>query len=101
MMLLSGGEESYDRAHAALWPELLAEMRTGGVETFVIYRAGLEVFAFQQRSTPFPGPDNKPSKIMESWWQAMQPLMETDCNGRPVREMLSEVFVLEHERTDT
>lgn len=100
MMLRSGGEEAYDRAHAALWPELIAEMRAGGVETFVIYRAGLEVFAFQQRNTPFPGPDSQPSKIMESWWQEMQPLMLTDEDGRPIREMLSEVFVLEQERTN-
>lgn len=101
MMLRNGGEEAYDRAHAALWPEMINEMRAGGVEIFVIYRTGLEVFAFQQRNTPFPGPDSKPSRTMECWWQEMQPLMETDCNGRPVREMLSEVFVLEEERTGT
>ncbi len=98
MRLRSGSEADYDAAHAQVWPELIAEMRAGGVEVFVIYRSGLELFAFQQRSTPFPGPDTKPTKTMENWWRKMQPLMMTGTDGRPVREMLSEVFVFDHER---
>ena len=101
MQLRRGSEAVYDTAHAQIWPELIAEMRAGGVETFVIYRSGLEVFAFQQRRTPFPGPATKPTQTMENWWLEMQPLMMTGIDGRPVREMLSEVFVLDHERTTT
>ncbi|WP_306257850.1 L-rhamnose mutarotase [Pararhizobium sp. IMCC21322] len=99
MRLRGGSEAAYDRAHAQVWPELIAEMRAAGVETFAIYRYGPEVFAFQQRKTPFPGVDIEPTQTMLRWWRMMEPLMISDNEGRPVRDMLSEVFVLDRERT--
>lgn len=100
MRLRSGSEAAYDRAHAEVWPELIAEMRAAGVETFAIYRDGREVFAFQQRNTPFRGADTEPTHTMKRWWRMMEPLMMSDKDGRPVRDMLSEVFVLDKERTN-
>ncbi len=100
MRLHSGSEVAYDAAHALVWPDLIAEMRAAGVETFAIYRDGREVFAFQQRNTPFPGTDTKPTQTMQRWWRMMEPLMISDIDGRPIRDMLSEVFVLDRERTN-
>lgn len=100
MRLRGGSEAAYDRAHAQVWPELIAEMHAAGVETFAIYRDGAEVFAFQQRNTPFPGTDTEPTQTMQRWWREMEPMMMCDKEGRPVRNMLREVFVLDRERTN-
>jgi L-rhamnose mutarotase len=42
--LKPGMEERYDRAHAAVWAEVLAAIRRVGVTDWVIFREGLELF---------------------------------------------------------
>ena len=37
-------EEAYDRAHAEVWPELVAAQRELGIEHWLIFRHGLELF---------------------------------------------------------
>lgn len=95
MTLRPGAEADYDREHARIWPEMLAEMRKGGVLRFLIYRDGCDVFAWQERDGPFPEPGALPSETLRNWWRAMEPLMLTDANGQPRRRPMTEVFVLE------
>lgn len=42
--LKPGMEERYDRAHAAVWPEVLEAIRRVGVERWLIFRDGLDLF---------------------------------------------------------
>ncbi|MCT8158671.1 L-rhamnose mutarotase [Pseudoruegeria sp. SHC-113] len=94
MRLKEGAESRYDAAHAAVWPELLAQMRASGIERFHLFRDGTTVFAFQERQAPFPSHDTSPAPVTLKWWREMEALMETDAEGRPIHNVLTEVFAL-------
>lgn len=96
MQLHPGAEAEYDAAHAAVWPELTQQMQNDGVTRFQLFRAGLTVFAVQERSRPFPGADAEPSSVTRQWWDHMAKLMMTDDTGRPLQTELREVFSLSH-----
>lgn len=96
MQLLAGAEATYDNAHAAIWPELEAQMRSNGVVRFFLYRSGKTVFAFQERDRPFAQTTAPPSDLTARWWREMAPLMETEgANHQPVHHDLREVFALD------
>jgi L-rhamnose mutarotase len=42
--LKPGMEEAYEKAHAEVWPELLAAHRELGITRWLIFRDGLELF---------------------------------------------------------
>lgn len=42
--LKPGMEEAYEKAHAMVWPELLAAQRENGITRWLIFRDGLELF---------------------------------------------------------
>ncbi len=42
--LLPGMEEAYEKAHAEVWPELLAAQREFGIRRYLIFRDGVELF---------------------------------------------------------
>jgi L-rhamnose mutarotase len=42
--LKPGMEEAYEKAHAEIWPELLAAQREVGITRWLIFRSGLELF---------------------------------------------------------
>jgi len=44
--LRPGAEERYDRAHAAVWPEVLTAIRRVGVTKWLIFRDGLDLFHY-------------------------------------------------------
>ncbi len=95
MHLLEGAEKAYEEAHAAIWPEMLEQMASDGVRQFVLYRSGRTIFAYQERSTPFPPLDSVPSDLTKRWWDQMAALMVTDEGNRPLRNELREVFALD------
>jgi L-rhamnose mutarotase len=95
MQLRDGAEAEYDSAHSAVWQELTEQMQAEGICRFQLFRAGLTVFAVQERLRPFPEADAPPSEVTRKWWQTMARLMVTDHAGRPVRTDLKEVFDLE------
>jgi L-rhamnose mutarotase len=45
MRLLPGAEAEYRRRHAAVWPELLAELKTAGARNYSIFQRGDDLFA--------------------------------------------------------
>lgn len=94
MRLQEGAEAAYDKAHAEIWPELLVQMTQDGVLNFLLFRSCRTVFAVQERSTPFPSPNEPPTEITARWWREMARLMVTDESGRPLRTEYSEVFSL-------
>ena len=97
MELLEGAEAAYDAAHASIWPELTAQMAQSHIVRFFLYRSGRTVFAFQERSRPFPQSNHtEPSEITALWWREMAPLMLTEGpEHRPVHTDLREVFALD------
>ena len=94
MELLPGAEDRYDKAHAAIWPELAQQMRDDGISCFHLFRDGQTVFAYQERAKPFPAAPSDVSELTEKWWNEMSTLMVTDPDGRPRHQVLSEVFSL-------
>jgi L-rhamnose mutarotase len=42
--LKPGMEEEYEKAHAEVWPELLAAQREFGVKRYLIFRDGVDLF---------------------------------------------------------
>ena len=41
-----GYEELYKLRHDAIWPEMLAELRVGGIRNYNIFRYGLTLFGY-------------------------------------------------------
>jgi L-rhamnose mutarotase len=46
MRLLPGSEAEYRRRHAAVWPELLADLRSAGARNYSIFLRGDDLFAY-------------------------------------------------------
>ena len=46
MRVLPGREEEYRRRHAAVWPELLADLRAAGARNYSIFLRGEDLFAY-------------------------------------------------------
>jgi L-rhamnose mutarotase len=46
MRLLPGGEEEYRRRHAAVWPEMLDELRAAGARNYSIFLRGDDLFGY-------------------------------------------------------
>ena len=46
MRLLPGSEAEYRRRHAAVWPELLADLKAAGASNYSIYLDGDDLFGY-------------------------------------------------------
>jgi L-rhamnose mutarotase len=46
MRLLPGAEAEYRRRHAAVWPEMLAELRAAGARNYSIFLNGDDLFGY-------------------------------------------------------
>jgi L-rhamnose mutarotase len=46
MKLLPGAEAEYRRRHAAVWPEMLAELKTAGARNYSIFLRGDDLFGY-------------------------------------------------------
>lgn len=46
MRLRDGSEAEYRRRHAAVWPEMLAELRLAGAHDYSIYLRGRDLFGY-------------------------------------------------------
>lgn len=46
MALRPGAEPEYRRRHAAVWPEMLAELRAAGAATYSIFLSGDRLFGY-------------------------------------------------------
>jgi L-rhamnose mutarotase len=95
MQLHQGSESEYDKAHAAIWPELVDQMVADGILSFNLFRSGVTIFAIQERKTPFPDANTPPTALSKRWWSLMAKLMIIDAQGRPIRTELQEIFSLE------
>ena len=46
MRLLPGAEDEYRRRHAAVWPEMLAELKAAGASNYSIFLDGTDLFGY-------------------------------------------------------
>lgn len=44
--LKPGAEARYEKAHQAVWPEILAAIRAAGITKWLIFRDGLDLFHY-------------------------------------------------------
>ena len=91
MKLKPGAAEKYRAMHDAIWPEMLELMHGSGVRTFSIYLDGLTLFAYQEIEA-IDRPGLEPDATMRRWWRSLEPLMECQSDGQPLRQDISEVF---------
>jgi L-rhamnose mutarotase len=97
MRLRPGKEEEYRRRHEAVWPELLADLRTAGARNYSIFLRGEDLFAYLEvddfeRFTAHMGT----SAANERWQREMAELIDplTDP-ATGFHRRLAEVFHLE------
>lgn len=97
MQLQEGAEAAYEAAHAAIWPEMRERMAESGIVRFFLFRSGTTIFAFQERSRPFPETSHaQPDETTLRWWREMAPLMITEgVDHKPIHTELREVFTLD------
>ncbi|MCP5281266.1 MAG: L-rhamnose mutarotase [Rhodoferax sp.] len=91
MKLKPGAADQYRAMHDAIWPEMLERMRATGVRSFSIYRQGLTLFAYQELDG-VERPGFEPDATIRRWWRALEPLMECQADGQPLRQELEETF---------
>ena len=98
MFLKPGCEEEYERRHAALWPELKAQIKESGVGNYSIYHDPDTniLFAYQECSGEGNSQDTTNiDPITQRWWDMMADIMEVNPDNSPVTIPLNEVFHLD------
>ena len=87
--------EEYDRAHQAVWPELLAELERFGVRDYSIFRREQQLFLFL-RVPNFERLLHQlaQSEVNQRWQRTMAPLFEAVPGIQPGETfaMMREVF---------
>lgn len=96
MRLLPGAEEEYRRRHAAVWPEMLAELKTAGASNYSIFQHGEELFGYLEVEDLERFRDYLATSDVNARWQAdMGPLIDPMTDPRTgFHQQLTEVFHL-------
>ena len=96
MQLKQGMEAEYKAAHDAIWPELAKLLHDSGVRDYAIFHDGETGALFA--TLTIEGEDKRAqlpaNPIMQRWWAAMAPLMETHDDNRPMEWPLTQMFHL-------
>jgi L-rhamnose mutarotase len=97
LRLRSGAAEAYDEAHHAVWPEMLALLKSAGISEYSIYRRD-ELLILTFRAADFEAAwsqiDNHPVNLR--WQKAMAQFFAPIEGLRPGERfpMMEEVFYL-------
>ena len=94
MKLKPGEEAEYKRKHDEIWPEMVALLKNQGIRNYSIYRHGLTLFAYLERSDD-AATTGEPNEVIRRWWKWMEPHMETSPDSRPIVEPVEQVFRLD------
>lgn len=99
MFLKPGCEEEYERRHAALWPELIRQIKEAGVQNYSIYwdRDTNILFGYQEVAEGASNTQDVSAAdaVTHRWWEYMKDLMQTHPDNSPVTVPLREVFHLD------
>jgi L-rhamnose mutarotase len=96
MRLKAGAAAEYQKRHAAIWPELVAELKAAGVSSYSIFldEETATLFAVQNVADHDAVHELPDSLFVRKWWNYMAPLMEVHADNSPVTSPLREVFYL-------
>jgi L-rhamnose mutarotase len=70
MRLLPGAETEYRRRHAAVWPELLAELKAAGASNYSIFLDGDRLFGYLEVEDLARFQDHMVASDVNARWQA-------------------------------
>lgn len=96
MKLKPGQADEYRRRHAAIWPELVALLKSAGLSDYSIFldEETHTLFAVQQQ-TGASSQDLGNEAVVQRWWAYMADIMETNPDNSPLAVALPEVFHLD------
>jgi L-rhamnose mutarotase len=97
MTLKPGHLDDYRKRHDEIWPELVLALKSAGIRDYSIHHDPHTnaLFATLWRDQDH-GMDRLPGlAVMQRWWAAMAPLMETNPDGSPLSVPLETVFHLD------
>ena len=87
--------EEYERAHANVWPEVLALIKEAGVHDYSIFRHGTRLFGYYECDDPETAKAEMAVGERDAGWSAaMADLFEPEVAERGADEML-EIFRLD------
>jgi len=97
MRLLPGAEAEYRRRHAAVWPEMLAELKAAGAANYSIFQHGDDLFGYLEVEDLRRFQDVLAASEINARWQAdmavlIDPLTDPATG---FHQRLDEVFHLE------
>ena len=97
LRLKPGVEAAYEESHKAVWPEMLALLKSAGISEYSIYRRGqLLVLALRCRDFEVSWRIIEADPVNTRWQQAMAPYFEP-AEGLRAGErfpMMEEIFYL-------
>ena len=96
MKLFKGFEEEYKRRHDAIWPELKELLKQTGIEDYAIFldEETNDLFGVLKIKDRTKLDELPAHPVMKKWWAYMKDIMETNEDGSPVSDPLTEVFYL-------
>jgi L-rhamnose mutarotase len=97
MRLLPGAEAEYRRRHAAVWPEMLAELKAAGASNYSIFIRGDDLFGYLEVADLAAFQRHMGASAVNERWQAdmgslIDPLTDPATG---FHRQLDEVFHLE------
>ena len=94
LRLKPGGLEEYVARHHRIWPELVAEMASHGVEQVTIFHANGRLFIYSEIADPSAWERLWNLDVHLRWAQELEPYLELAADGTPDAEDLTEIFHL-------
>lgn len=95
MKLKPGFEQEYERRHAAIWPELKAQITASGVRNYSIFwdKETNILFGYQEVVGDTNSQDAEAAdEITHRWWDYMADIMDVNPDNSPVTIPLTEVW---------
>ena len=92
LRLKPGGLEEYVARHDRIWPELVAEMASHGVEQVTIFHADGRLFIYSEIADPSAWERLWNLDVHLRWAQELEPYLELAADGTPDAEDLTEIF---------
>ncbi|MDB6168028.1 MAG: L-rhamnose mutarotase [Verrucomicrobia bacterium] len=96
MFLHPGCEDEYARRHRPIWPDLERELKAHGASNYSIFLepASRRLFAYVEIESEERWSQVANTAACRRWWAHMQDLMDSNADGSPRAETLTEVFHL-------
>ena len=96
-MLKPGMKEEYKRRHDAIWPEMVALLKSAGIRNYTIWNVGNELFGYYEcDSVQTAAQVQARSAVVDRWNEYMKDVMQMDMD--PVtgaQPLMRQVFLLE------